>query len=246
MKLFELVVPAYNEEKNLKLLIDRAILAATEAGLQPEDFSLVIVNNGSQDRSADFLKKYSDESQGKWFRIVTVEKNQGYGFGLWQGLQSTSAKYIGWSHADLQCDPSDAMRALKILKNTTNTKLFVKGARQGRDWKDKIVSRCFELLAWLILNLRVHEMNAQPKVFPASLLQLIKNPPKTFAFDLYFLYCAAKNGYSYQTISVRFPARIHGVSHWASHFLSRYKTMLGILKYMYSLKKHEGRIPWCF
>ena len=47
---------------------------------------------------------------------MTVEVNQGYGYGLWQGLQASTAEYVGWSHADLQCDPNDAFRALQMIK----------------------------------------------------------------------------------------------------------------------------------
>lgn len=42
MKKFELVVPAYNESKNLELLIKRAAEAAQKENLTPNDFQFVI------------------------------------------------------------------------------------------------------------------------------------------------------------------------------------------------------------
>lgn len=238
---FELVVPAYNEAKNLPLLIQKTVEAAKNAGHTPETFQLIIVNNGSVDDSAEVLKQLSKGQDGPWFRIVLVEKNQGYGFGLWSGLQNTQSQFVGWSHADLQCDPVNAFLALDIVKKYPR-QCLVKGVRSGRDKKDIFVSRVFETLARLILGVSVHEMNAQPKVFPHEMLKLLKNPPKTFAFDLYALFNAQKAGYEIQTIPVLFPPRIHGVSNWASHFLLRYKTIWGIIKYMFHLARTEGRL----
>ena len=238
---FELVVPAYNEAKNLPMLIEKTVSAAKISNYSSKTFNLIIVNNGSSDDSTQVLQNLANQDLGSWFRVVKIEKNQGYGYGLWAGLKTTSATYVAWSHADLQCDPVNAFKALRTLKSDSG-QIIVKGVRFGRDWKDVAVSRVFENLAQLILGLNVYEMNAQPKVFKRDFLATLKAPPQTFAFDLYALYCAQKNNYIVKTIDVEFPSRIHGVSNWASSFLSRIKTILGIIKYMQDLAKKEGRL----
>lgn len=240
MSKFELVVPAYNESKNLPLLIGRAIDAAKNEGLTPEEFQFVIVNNGSRDNSAEILNDLAKGEMGKWFRVVTVEINQGYGYGLWQGLKSTTASIVGWSHADMQCDPADAIKCYKDIKTRNSKNNFIKGVRSGRDWKDRLVSRVFEIFSHLILGLSVYEINAQPKVFNRELLEAVTEPPKSFAFDLYVLYKAQKQNFNISTIPVLFPPRIHGISNWASNFFSRYKTILGMINYMLQLRKEEG------
>jgi glycosyltransferase involved in cell wall biosynthesis len=238
---FDLVVPAYNEAKNLDLLIQKTVQAAEKNGFDPSGFQLIVVNNGSQDETAKVLQNLKQGSLAPWFRVVEVVENRGYGFGILAGLMATQASIVGWSHADLQCDPENAFKAYFTLKRSSHPTL-VKGERFGRNEKDIFVSRVFEALAFLILGLRVREMNAQPKVFPRELMTQLKNPPKTFAFDLYALYCASKAGFEIQTIPVLFPPRIHGVSNWASNFLSRYKTIWGIIKYMFHLAVSEGRV----
>jgi glycosyltransferase involved in cell wall biosynthesis len=242
MKKFELVVPAYNEGQNVEAVIRRAVEAAKAQSLSSDDFSLLVVQNGSTDNSAEVLDKLKAGSElGPWFKIVTVVKNQGYGFGLWQGLKASSSDIVGWSHADQQCDPSDAIKAFRMVESSANKKVLVKGERFERSFKDKFVSRVFELFAKVILGVTVYEMNAQPKVFRRELLATVKNPPMTFAFDLYILYQAAKAQYKLETIPVKFPPRIHGLSKWASNFFSRYKTILGMIRYMLELRKTEGR-----
>jgi hypothetical protein len=68
------------------------------------------------------------------------------------------------------------------------------------------------------------------------------SPPKTFAFDLYVLYHAQKEGLAVKTVPVLFPPRLHGLSNWSAHFFSRYKTIWGIIKYMRALAQAEGRL----
>lgn len=237
---FELVLPAYNEAASLPRLIERAVAAAEAEGVSPEEFRLVVVNNGSLDDSKRVLEQLAKDSRlGKWLRIIQVERNQGYGFGIASGLRATEAPFVGWSHADLQCDPRDAIRAYRQVK-TAGGLLLVKGVRSGRNLRDILVSRVFELCAWMILGIRLHEINAQPKVFPRSLLSLLKNPPKTFAFDLYALHQAIRAGYRIQTMPVLFPPRVHGLSRWAATLAGRYKTILGMIRYMFELRQERG------
>ncbi len=239
---FELVLPCYNESSSLRALLDKVSAAAIKYSLRPDEFQVVLVENGSRDDSLIRLNQIKESELGKWFRVVPLAANQGYGHGLWQGLQSTTAEIVGWSHADLQCDPADAIRAFFLLKNADSDKTLVKGSRFGRNWKDRIVSGVFAICAKLILGFNISEINAQPKIFHRSLLTSIPYPPKDFAFDLYVLYRAQKNSYKILTVEVEFPPRIYGVSNWAANFLSRYKTILKMIMYMRRLSVKEGRL----
>jgi hypothetical protein len=240
---FELVLPCYNEANSLPNILERAALTAAEAGYDPDRFQLVLVDNGSRDNSAAVLSELKQGPLGVWFRPVTVPVNQGYGFGIMSGLRTTTAPYIGWSHADQQCDPRDAFEALsKVLRAFNPSQILVKGMRNGRSAKERLVSRVYEGLSRIILGLRVFEMNAQPKVFSRNLLTNLVDPPNTFAFDLYVLYQACKQGWAIQTIPVDFPPRVHGFSNWAHGYLRRYKTILGMVLYMRKLAHSEGRL----
>jgi glycosyltransferase involved in cell wall biosynthesis len=235
---FELVLPCYNESKSIKQLIERAISAAKKHGFDHRSFGLVLVENGSKDDSRAVMYKLRETELGDWFRVVCIDNNQGYGYGLWQGLSSTVAEYVSWSHADQQCDPNDAFVALKKLKSQRR-RVLVKGKRFGRNWKDFVVSRVFETIASVLLGYFLFEINAQPKVFHRSLLEQVINPPYDFAFDLYVLYCARKNGYQIQTIQVEFPPRVHGLSNWAASFKSRFKHIKNMIIYIWKLSKER-------
>lgn len=91
--------------------------------------------------------------------------NQGYGGGIYAGLKTTRAPWVGFTHADLQCDPSDAMRAFLDCKKISGPAI-VQGKRKNRDLSDWIVSRVFEFCVGVIWGFWAFDLNAQPKVFP--------------------------------------------------------------------------------
>ena len=144
---FSLVIPCYNEVKNIPLLLERCAVFNSR-----DDFEIILVDNGSTDDSKELLKRLLP--QYPTFKIVRVEKNKGYGFGILSGLRKAKGDVIGWTHADLQTDPKDVLQALDFFKEAP-TKTFVKGKRYGRSFMDIIFTlgmSAFETLLFKKLN----------------------------------------------------------------------------------------------
>ena len=77
---YSIIIPCYNEEDNVEKLIN---LLSSKLGLY--DLEWVIVENGSKDNTRDLLKKACENREN--FKLVYVDKNQGYGYGIAQGLK---------------------------------------------------------------------------------------------------------------------------------------------------------------
>ncbi len=239
---FELVVPAWNEAASLPALVERVVEAARSAGFKPGGFRLVLVDNGSTDDTVATIARLCAPPLGSWLLPVRVDVNRGYGNGLWVGLRRTTAEVVGWTHADLQCDPGDAFRAFAALRAAGTQQALIKGRRVGRAWRDVAVSRTFESVAAVVLGLRAGEVNAQPKVFARSLLAKFRTPPTGFAFDAYALYVAERAGLRIESIDVRFPPRPHGVSKWAATLPGRARTMAAVVRELRLVARTEGRL----
>ncbi len=229
------VIPCYNEAENLPLLLRRYQEVWPDYPAE-----LILVNNGSQDDSAQVLRKllphYSFAHQ------VEVDKNQGYGHGIWQGIARARGTSIAFSHADMQCDAADVFQAFERLRSSdAPSKCLVKGRRKGRDLGSRFVTQAMSLIATTVLRRPLSDINAQPKVFPRSLLEHLTDPPIGFEFDLYVLYQAKRAGYRELQIPVVFAERAHGESKWAFSFCSRWRTMLQVLRYIIRLSLRGGR-----
>jgi glycosyltransferase involved in cell wall biosynthesis len=239
---FQLIIPCYNEAKSLESMLARTVFAAKNAGYTPEQFQLIIVDNGSSDETAVLLHALKQGSMSEWLQSIRIEKNLGYGDGIWCGLRASTARYIGWTHADEQCDPKDAFDALKyLLASPDNKQMLVKGARHKRDILDYLWSRFFEIVVFIMLGIYLWEINAQPKVFSRTLLAELPDPPVDFAFDFYVLLCARKARWRIESIPVIFSPRVHGMSRWAFSIKNRLKTGCRMVGYIRRLR-NSGKL----
>ncbi len=239
---FQLIIPCYNEAKSLEAMLTRTIRAATNAGYTSARFQLIIVDNGSEDESSAVLHTLKQGAMAEWFTSIRIEKNRGYGDGIWHGLQASTAPYIGWTHADEQCDPKDAFDALKCLLQSSNNKhTIVKGTRYRRNVLDYAWSRLFEIATLIFLGVYIWEINGQPKIFARELLAELPSPPVDFAFDLYVLLRARRAHWRIESIPVIFAPRAYGVSRWAFSIRNRLKTGFKMLGYLWALRKSGTR-----
>lgn len=231
MKL-SIIVPCYNESKNIPLILEKFNAVITR-----EDVEVILVNNGSTDKSKSIL----DELVPKYSfaKIVNVEINQGYGFGITSGLRAANGEFIGYTHADMQTDPADPLKALKIIEVQENPKnCYVKGDRKGRPFFDQFFTSGMSFYETLYLGEKLWDINAQPNIFHREFFDLIKDScPKDFSLDLYLLYMAKKLKLNLVRFDVVFPARIHGSSKWNTGFKSKIKFIKRTLDFSKKLKK---------
>ena len=232
MKL-SVIVPCYNEEQNIPLILERFRAAITD-----EEMEVILVNNGSTDGSAEVLERLLPEYP--FARTVLVPVNQGYGYGILQGLASAEGSFLGWTHADLQTDPGDLVKAYHLLEEKGwSPSVYVKGNRRGRSLADNFFTTGMSLFETLYLGKRLWDINAQPNIFPRDFYESWENPPYDFSLDLYALYMARVRGLEVLRFPVEFPPRLHGSSHWNTGLASKWKFIKRTIQFSTKLKR-EG------
>ncbi len=224
-----LIIPCYNEAKNLPLLIAR--LSAT---FDREDVEVVLVDNGSTDASREVLAELLKDQ--KVIRSVRVENNQGYGFGILIGLQVARGKILGWTHADMQTDPADALKALALFD--ANPRSFVKGKRHGRPVTDVIFTMGMSLFETMLLRRKLWDINAQPTLFPRDFFERWQQPPHDFSLDLYTYYQAIRDGLQVRRLPVHFGERAHGTSHWNVDWRAKMRFIKRTVDFSLRLRKN--------
>ncbi len=229
--LLSIVVPCFNEAENIPLLLKRFGQAVRRG-----DVEVVLVDNGSTDQTPQVLEELLPRYP--FARSIRVPKNQGYGYGIVQGLGACRGVFIGWTHADLQTDPADVIRALRIIeKYQGNTRLFIKGRRRGRPIGDRFFTGGMGVFETIYLGSRLWDVNAQPNVFARTFFETWEQPPKDFALDLYAFYMARRQGLQVKRFPVVFAKRQHGTSHWNSGLRSRWKFIRRTVSFSRKLKR---------
>src|SRR3989338_585824 len=125
-----LVLPFYNEEKNVEWVLKEMVESFDRNGLQ---YELIAVQNGSWDKTSDLLDSFC--RRHPQIKKVTVEVNRGYGYGILQGLAAAKGRYVGYSPGDGQVPADDIARV--FLKGKETELDFMQGLRVRKDTWDR-------------------------------------------------------------------------------------------------------------
>lgn len=229
MKL-SIVIPCYNESDSINLLIDKLLK------ILKNNIEIILVDNGSTDGT---YNKLISLNLPKNIKVVRVIKNLGYGNGIIQGLKSTEGEIVAWTHADLQTDPRDVIKCYEEYEqDLIDKKCIVKGKRKKRNFKEQIITLGMSLYCSVILNEKLVDINAQPKLFHRSFIDLLDSPPLDFSLDLYLLYFFKKQNVKINSIPVYFDKRLHGEAKGGGgSFFGKMRVIINTIKYVHKLKK---------
>lgn len=121
---FSIVVPVYNEAKNLAPLTDRILEVFEEKDYK---YEIIYVNDGSSDGSSSIIDKYADDIEN--LKALHFKENNGQTAAFLAGFKKAEGDYIITLDADLQVDPEDVFDLIPQLDNYD----MVVGMRSSRN-----------------------------------------------------------------------------------------------------------------
>ena len=202
---FSLVIPCYNEESNIDPFIENAMNIIND-----KSYEIILVNNGSVDKTREKVEFYSNKFTN--VKHINIKKNIGFGYGVFEGLKKTSGDIVGYTHADLQTDPNDFIKAINWIENqSVESNYFVKGLRHSRNFLDVFFTRSMGIFISMVFGSYLYDIGAQPVVFNRSLLNKCSVFPNNFTIEIYLYFLAKKNDYKIHRFDVNFPKRIYGL-----------------------------------
>jgi glycosyltransferase involved in cell wall biosynthesis len=175
-----LVMPCYNEEAIVAQTVRRVLTAFERAGIAME---LVVVDNGSRDRTGAILQELAAEHP----QIVVhrVEVNIGYGNGILSGLPLCTAEWIGVIPADGQVDAEDAVRLFEDAL-ACGEPVMAKARRRFRmdGPARKAVSIAYNLFfRSLWPGVESLDINGLPKILPREVVQRMQLTSRQWFLD---------------------------------------------------------------
>ncbi len=108
--MISVVIPVYNEEKNLPLLMDRL-----DASLRPMErpFEIIFVDDGSRDRSLDILRSFVGRDG---VRVVELTRNYGQHSAIMSGFSIVRGSIVVTLDADLQNPPEEIPGMVRAME----------------------------------------------------------------------------------------------------------------------------------
>jgi glycosyltransferase involved in cell wall biosynthesis len=101
MSTLSIIIPAYNEEEAIGPIIERCLAAKAHItdGTIIDNVEVIVVNDGSADRTDEVARKYSD------ITLISYPVNKGYGAAIKMGFAQAKGDFVSFLDADGTCDP---------------------------------------------------------------------------------------------------------------------------------------------
>lgn len=104
--------PFWNEEKNVKKVVEDAIPVARDMA---EKWEILMIDDGSSDNTREEAKKLSRKYRN--VKLISHSPNRGYGAAIKSGLINSQYKYVVFTDGDRQFDFSEMERFIPEIKD---------------------------------------------------------------------------------------------------------------------------------
>lgn len=237
------VIPAYNEEKNIGMLLARTIEALESIKI---DFEIIIIDDGSEDSTFSIMNKFAGDNE----EIVVVKhpERKGKSMALRSGFERAKGEAIVMMDADLQYDPQEIPRLLNPLEKGYDV---VNGYRDFRKYgpKKAVLSRIYNGLSGRLLGgTELHDLNCGFKAFCKETIQdLLVKLTWWKGIHRHLINFCICFGYRVTEVSVSLRQRTHGSSKYGLKRILEGVSLLFILFIevrILALKRRIGFHRW--
>ncbi|CAL4123312.1 unnamed protein product, partial [Meganyctiphanes norvegica] len=220
-KYLSVIIPAYNEEERLPVMLDECIpyLEDRRKSSQGFDYELIIVDDGSRDKTTDVGMQYTKEYGSDRVRVLTLAKNRGKGGAVRMGMLSSRGKLLLFADADGATKFSDFEKVEGSLKELCSGMSDISeslgmsiGSRAHLE-KDSVAHRSFfrtilmygfHAMVWLLAVKEIKDTQCGFKIFTRRTGRIIFNSlhVERWAFDTEVLKIAQILGIPIKEVAV--------------------------------------------
>ena len=184
-KTLSIIIPVYNEEKTIHLILNKIKQVQLINGLNKE---IVMVDDSSTDNSWEKLEKYKLENPELGISLYRHAYNQGKGAALRTGIQEAKGELIIIQDADLEYDPFEYNELLKPITEGHADVVYGSRFMGGKPHRilffwHSIGNGLLTLMSNAFTNLNLTDMETCYKLFKAPIIKSIQIKENRFGFE---------------------------------------------------------------
>lgn len=197
-----LVIPVYNQEKNISISLARIKKVLDSCLIS---YEIVIVDDGSIDNTLQILK--AEQASDPRVRLVSYDQNRGKGHAVKTGILESKGSVVMFTDGDLDISP-DSIR--DYVKELEMCDLVIASKRHPLSkvhstFSRKFLSRAFNLLVRISVGIRVKDTQSGLKAGNGDVLRTIFRVMlvRRYAFDVELLAIATALGLTIKELPVQ-------------------------------------------
>jgi|TARA_B110000971_G_scaffold138727_1_gene141866 glycosyltransferase involved in cell wall biosynthesis len=184
-KVLSIIIPVYNEEKTIHLILDKIKQVELIGGLEKE---IVMVNDKSSDNSWERLQQYKNDNPDLKMSLYDHDVNKGKGAALHTGIAQASGDLIIIQDADLEYDPFEYNELLQPILDGHADVVYGSRFVGGKPHRilffwHSIGNGMLTLLSNAMTNLNLTDMETCYKLFRAPIIKGLKLKENRFGFE---------------------------------------------------------------
>jgi dolichol-phosphate mannosyltransferase len=172
-----IVVPLYNEEKNIRLMHDRLVSSILKIS---SNFEIIYVNDGSNDNSFLELLKLSDEDER--VKYINFSRNFGHQIAVTAGLDYSKGAAVVIIDGDLQDPPEVIPEMYALYKEGFEVVYGQRLIRKGESFLKKITAKYFYRILKKITNINIPVDTGDFRLIDRKIVNDLKNMPEQNKF----------------------------------------------------------------
>nr|XP_011439196.2 dolichyl-phosphate beta-glucosyltransferase [Crassostrea gigas] len=199
------IVPAYNEEERLPMMMDEALeyLEERKKKLKSFTYEVIVVDDGSKDKTTQTAQSYCNKYGSDKIRVLTLAKNRGKGGAIRLGMFSARGRYLLFADADGASKFSDFTKLeneMKNMKKDSSNRAVVCGSRAHleeesiaqRSFFRTILMKGFHFVVWFLCVRGIKDTQCGFKLLTreAAVLLFSNLHVERWAFDVDMLFLA--------------------------------------------------------
>jgi glycosyltransferase involved in cell wall biosynthesis len=225
------ILPAYNEEQVISSTLNDVLTALNG---QVGDFEVIVVNDGSKDRTATIVEAIA--STDPRVRLITHESNQGYGATLVDGFAAATKELTFFMDSDGQFDIRDVFQFFPFI-DSYDAVLGYRIHRQD-SWMRKLNAWGWKQLIGIVLDVHVRDIDCAFKLIRTDFLHTYPLESRGATVNAELLYKLNSSGSTYKLVGVQHLPR-HGGKATGAHPRVIIRAMRELFLYQRKWKQAE-------
>jgi 2-polyprenyl-3-methyl-5-hydroxy-6-metoxy-1,4-benzoquinol methylase len=184
-----ILIAVYNEANSIKTVLDRVVTApAAYFEAQQIEAELIVIDNGSEDRSREAIEEFARTHADVSLRLVHLAVNAGKGMAIRTALALAKSDFCIIQDADFEYDPADYPKLLKPLiddeaEMVLGSRFMSDGQRRPLGFWQAMVNRIISAAGGMAAGLAISDVETGFKAFRTSLAQSIPLRSGRFGLD---------------------------------------------------------------